>query len=296
MKARQKKKLKKINLELPFRWYVKKMQISGIKAAKVVANTMKDYTQEILDNYSVKTINKYIPQYYNGEATSYSVDDDLVKDLLKKTKTSEFSIFSHMRHHWEYNSQLYKKDIWPQFCKNNHWLIRAFSDFIKIYPKIDSKLILTAWGKDVESSIQLCSSLDIQKHVIWLPLLQRRQISWILSHACDLAVGEFVQCKGALWGSTAWEALAVGKPVMQTLNFSDQDYFNFFGHKSPPVFDVKSPDDVLIQMELAYLNKDMRESIGKLGKEWFDKHNGIALAKEWLNIIESVQSKQYVQP
>ena len=49
-------------------------------------------------------------------------------------------------------------------------------------------------------------------------------------------------------------------------------------------------------MELAYLNKDMRESIGKLGKEWFDKHNGIALAKEWLNIIESVQSKQYVQP
>lgn len=282
------KKLRTLNLELPFRLYVKKMQVSGIRSARIVSNSLLDETQNVLREIRPDTIVEYIPQYYNREHIPNHVPDTNIEHLTQAIGEGIFKVFSHMRHHWVYDEDLYGIETWAQFNKNNQWLIEGFARFAKDYSESRAKLILVEWGKDVQHSKQLCASLGIEKDVIWLPLLKRKLVSWILSHCCDIAVGEFCTYRGALWGSTGWESLACGKPLMQSFNFRPGEFNELYGHPPPDLLDVKSSEDVYDSLARTYRHPKLRESMGISSKLWFNNHNGISLAEKWLVRFEAL--------
>ena len=279
------RKFNKYNIEWPFRWYVKKKQISGIRSAKKIINPMLDYTQKVLDRYGIPFIKKNVPVVYNLEKIPSEVDDEILRILKAEVENINFVVFSHMRHHWTYQEHLYKYGTWSELSKHNDWLIRGFSMFLRKQPV--AKLVLVDWGKDVAATRALCKDLNVDKNIIWLPLLQRRQIFWILTHCCDVAVGEFIQSPGTLWGSTGWEALAVGVPTMQSVNFAKDTYQNVYGHPLPAFMDVKSAEDVFTNLCKVNSDRSFARENSARNREWFSKYSGLELAKDWLNLITS---------
>ena len=169
--------------------------------------------------------------------------------------------------------------------KNTDWLIIGFAKFVKSYPLSNAKLILVNWGDDALNSRALCNNLNINSNVIWLPLLKRRQILWILSHCCDIAAGQFNILPGQIWASTGWEALAMGTPLMQSVNFSSLEYQTLFNHELPFILDIKSTDDIYNNLLNVYKNKNLIKKLSLLNRKWFNTHNGIGLANEWLSLL-----------
>ena len=277
------RKFKKYNFEWPFRWYVRKKQISGMRSAKKTINPLLDHTQEVLNRHGIHSIKKNIPHVYNLEKIPSEVDDKILNYLKFHFKKTDFIIFSHMRHHWVNEEQFYESGTWWRRNKHNEWLIQGFSMFLKTQP--NAKLILVDWGKDAASTRALCTELNLDKNVIWLPLMKRRQIFWILTHCCDVAVGEFVQSPGALWASTGWEALAVGVPTMQSVNFDKDTYQSEFGHPLPAFMDVKSIEDICTNLSKVNSNSDFARENARSNREWFSKYSGIELAKDWLTLL-----------
>ena len=195
-----------------------------------------------------------------------------------------YSIYFHL---WDISQS------WSNNNKNNNLLILGFKKFISKFPDSNVLLFLSEWGPDVDESKKLISKLEIKEKVEWLPLLPRSYISYILSKYANLAVGEFAISPNEIWGSTAWECIALGAPFMQTINFSDSYFQKKFGYPLPPkVLDVKSSDDVYIHIENQYI----KNSSSKLKEEenisWFNSYNSHALAAKWINLFEEIINKK----
>ena len=267
--------LNKYNFQWPFRWYVRRMQVLGIRSAKNTINASMDHTKVVLDSYSVKFKIMYIPQVYNLESIPFIIDDNLINLLSKRLSKSKLNVFSQMRHFWGNKGD----------TKNTDWLIIGFSKFLKLIPSSNARLILVEWGDDVTKSKELCEQLGINSNVIWLPLLKRRQVLWILNYITDVSAGQFNTTSGQIWASTGWEALAMGVPLMQSVNFSKEEYEIIFKHKLPYILDVKSPKDIFYNLLNVYNNKFLIKELSKVNREWFNKYNGIGLANNWLSLL-----------
>jgi glycosyltransferase involved in cell wall biosynthesis len=87
--------------------------------------------------------------------------------------------FSHIRHCWVLGNS--------QFQKGNDKIIKAFADYCKQYS--DTILVLFQYGVDVDASKKMIDELGIAGHVIWMPLMDRKYILYMLKHA-DLCIGE----------------------------------------------------------------------------------------------------------
>jgi hypothetical protein len=97
--------------------------------------------------------------------------------------------------------------------------------------------------------------------------------------------------EGTLWGGTAWEVLSVGKPLLQTLNFTESSYFQKFGHPAPPLFDVKNQQDIEDHLKDYFENEKEFKERGNKGRKWFDNYNGISIAKKWLDLMTETSSE-----
>lgn len=278
------RKLRTYNLEWPFRVYVRNLQLMGIRSSRCVICTSLGSTANTLIENGIKFIPLAAPQIFNREEIPFNVDSGAILRLKAQVADARFIVFSHMRQHWICDKS-YESSSWFRENKNNQWLIRGFYLFIERFPESKAKLIMVEWGKDVEASKNLCVKLGIDRNVIWLPLLKRKEIFWILKNCCTLAVGEFVCSPGEYWGSTAFEALSVGVPVMQTVNFTDSKFSEVFGHPLPLFLDVKNEEDVKNHLTELYLNLGKNSSRFLDNLKWFDNYNGLSLAKRWLDII-----------
>jgi|LWDU01.1.fsa_nt_gi glycosyltransferase involved in cell wall biosynthesis len=279
------RKLKKFNIETPFRKYVKRMQIQGIKDAHTCINPMTDITKDVLEKHGIISKEILIPMYYNLESTLEKYDDKFITGIISVLKDSRFKVFSHMRHYWIYDKSIHTKEGFLYVTKNNNWLINGFSKFIKAHPDSKAKLILVDWGKDANESRRLCAECGIEDYVIWLPLLKRKYITAIMS-ICDLSVGEFTIKDGTMWGATGWEAIACGKPILQSYNYADGEFESIFGHHPPSILNVRSENDVDFHLCEMYTNVNKRVALGDFNKKWFNDYAGISLAKKWLKILE----------
>ena len=104
---------------------------------------------------------------------------------------------------------------------------------------------------------------------------------------CHIGVGEFYSEKKMIWGGTGWEVLASGRPLLQGFDMNKNEFISQFGYPPPPMLKVNSPECIF--KHLLSINNDptIVDNIGKDALEWFNKHNGIELAKKWLNILFS---------
>lgn len=278
------KKLRTYNLQWPFRAYVRKLQTRGIRSADTVICPALDSTAENLSKLRVPFVKLPAPQIFNLEDIPIKVDSQAILYLKTMISDSTFTVFSHMRHHWLCGTG-YDASTWFRENKNNHWLMLGFSRFLKCFPKANVKLVLVEWGKDVQASKALCAELGIEESVVWLPLLKRKEIYWIMKNCCTIAVGDFVCSPGEYWGSSAFEALSIGVPVMQTVNFTDKNFRESFDAPLPLFLDVKNDLDVTEHLIRVFLApNETREKFSE-NEVWFNRHNGVNLAKKWLDLI-----------
>jgi len=281
-------KLRKLNYEWPFRYFVYNTQILGIKKSKHVIISSQGITSETLKNKNINYKTLHVPQYYNNDVVPEYPPTDYLSKIISKIECSEFNVFSFMRQLWIFRPNKYSLKTWDTLNKRNNWLINGFRNFLNNSMVNNAYLFLSNWGPDVSESIELVKRLKLENFVVWMPLLPRREISYLLTRTADLGVGEFVCSSGEPWGSTGWECLATGTPFLESVNYTADEFYKKFGYNLPPfMLNVQKAEDVEAHMINCYKNKAEWRERGISNKQWFDENNGINLAKRWIDLLQT---------
>jgi hypothetical protein len=273
----------KISLRKTVFKIIRKKQIESIKKARYCFNAELGLTAETFKEIGKKFLPLPIPIVYNREKLDEFRPTDRINGFVQAMRKSRCSIFSHASQMWV-RKESFSEFEWTRASKNNQWLIEGFANFTKMAKGSDGLLVLVDYGQDVSAAKALCLELDILDKVLWLPKLSRIEVMYLLS-ICDIGVGEFLVSPGSIWGGTGWEVLASGKPLLQTFNFSNEEFFNAFGHEPPPILDVKSSEDVSKHLFDWYREPEKYIKQGVESRNWFNANNGIGLAKEWLRLL-----------
>ena len=262
---------------------VARRQAEGLRLAGKVLNAEIGATEEALLEIGVTPKRIAIPMVYSGEKLPESAPSESCKKVLSFTEESDISILHHARLIWKKPGDL-TWDEWAKSSKNNDWLFRGFADFIGRHPDSSARMVVVEYGPDVNSTKELADELGISRRILWLPILTRRELQWILSRV-SVGVGEFYQAQRTIWGGTGWETLASGTPLLQGFNFDDDEFRRSYGYPAPPLLAVRTQDDIVGHLIDLLENPNKKAEIGRAAKSWFDKYNGLALAKEWLNVV-----------
>ncbi|WP_269623457.1 hypothetical protein [Prochlorococcus marinus] len=294
-----KKKLETLNLEWPFRKLLTYFQLQGLRKTRIVTSWLPGITAEVFKNHSIPTRYMHVPAYYVEQSTKSPIealktlDNSLIKEITNK---DSFKTFSFMRHYWVFNKKRNDKKTWMTCNKNNNFLIEGFSEFIKESNNINCKLFLSAWGQDLEESRQLVRDLNIEENVLWMPLMPRAQITYILNNYANLAVGEFIVSSEEHWGSTAWECIALGVPFLQTVNYTEASFKQFWDYGLPPeILNVKSSRDVTHHMKSIYKKSYNACLRSYKNQDWFKANNAHSLTEKWVELFEEITFKKRIE-
>lgn len=264
---------------------VKKKQCNGIKKAKLIINTDPSSSLKAFKKIGVDPITMFVPMIYNKEVVNKNLIDDKICKILEKIKKVSFSILSHSRLLWKKPSYFSDAE-WIYQNKNNDRFIRAFARLKKHINNFDLLLILFEYGDDVEITKKLINELGITKNVLWLPKMERKNIFKILQEV-DVGIGEFYDVLNVPFGGTALEIMAAGKPLIQTLDFSKDQYFKTYNIPMPPVLAARTEKEIFSSILSMIEDGELKLKIGKLSKKWFNDYQGIELAKKWASLLEA---------
>lgn len=265
--------------------HIARLQSAGIRAAKHVLNAEMGLTHDVLIDIGVEPIKLAIPAVYVEENMPEAPPSKVLLDAIKVIVDSSFTILHQARLFWT-NPGHYLPEAWIKEDKHNDWLVRSFASLIKERPELKPRLLIVEYGTDVETTKQLITELGINAYVHWLPKMDRRELMWLLSRV-DIGVGEFYDVPRLLWGGTGWEALASGKPLLQGFNFAVGEYEQIFGHPPPPILPVRTRDDILRHLLDMADHPEKVEVIGRDAKTWFNRYNGVSLARLWLDLLQA---------
>lgn len=258
-------------------------QEKGIRRARFCLNAEMSLTKNTFEKIGVKFLPVAVPMVYNREILG---DEDLSQEILKlkfELQQYDFKVISHSRLMW-INPGNYTDVQWEQNSKHNDWLINSFAEFNKVRPETKAILMLLEYGPDVEHAKKLCGELGINHIVKWLPKCGRREIMQIIG-CCNIGAGEFYTDEGVIWGGTGWEVLASGKPLIQGFRFKEGAFESTFGYPPPPMLPVVDSDCILKHLIDIADHPEKGETIGSAAAVWFNRYNGIGLAKQWLDLL-----------
>ena len=268
---------------------VQNRQISGLQNVKFLLDADKSISFEALKHIGVIPSPLSIPMVYSCEQLPTDPPNKILENALRRINNSDFSMLHHARLYWV-RSANFTNEEWFHQSKNNDWIIKAFSSLINQRKCIKPCLFIVEYGPDIEHTKKLVAKCGIESYVHWLPIMARRELMWLLSKI-SIGIGEFYDVPKALWGGTGWESFSLGKPLLQGFNFHDKEFDYIYGYPPPPMLSVRPEGDVLKQLLFSYDRPEEVAKIGKASREWFDKHNGIALAGKWLALVnESVST------
>jgi glycosyltransferase involved in cell wall biosynthesis len=257
-------------------------QIAALKNAKLIFISDKGLTTENARklNLSHKIKDFQMPMVYVEDLDYNSTGDAIIDSIGDEIMKTKYTIMMHSFIAYGYDT--IKKS--NKISKNNDWLLTGFSEFLKLYPNIDAKLVIVEYG-DVTRARSLAEDLELTKHIIWVPKTSRNNILWLLNKV-SVGTGEFIEIKNTMWGSTGLEVMAVGKPLLQGFNFDQGEYERAFGHPEPPLLKVRSHTDITNHLIDLVENPQKANSLGRKTREWYEEYNGLNLAKKWLDTIE----------
>ena len=256
-------------------WWIAKMQKNGIIQAEYVHNAELGLTKKVLEKIQKEFKILPIPLVYREkEPTKFS---DKLNDLIVTIKSVEFSIIMTSRQFWSKDSND-KKSL---DSKNNHWLILAFARFIKKHPKLNTRLFLLEYGRDIDATKELIKEHHLQDKITWIPILTRKEILILLKYV-SVSVGEFYVTPRTIWGGTGLEALSTGTPFINSLQFDPQFFFKKFGYPLPPILNANSVEEIDFYLNKICFNKEFSKNTREKSLKWFDENGGIELAKKWI--------------
>lgn len=257
-------------------------QAAAIKEAKhIFCICQNDHWEYLVDRIGTHKLMRpvtlpvvYLPEYTRSHIEKHT--DSLVSyQLLKAVRgQNDLVIFHHSRHAWK-NSP---NDLTQ---KRNDILIRGFADFVHANPATKACLVTAAYGPDVQTSKDLIEELGISNHVLWLPVMQRKEIMACLTLA-DIGAVDF----GLSWvtGGVLFEFMAMQLPIMQLRH--DEMYEQLYDELYP-IMQSNSETEIKESLE-DYLNRpDYYKDMGRQSHEWFVRHVINEPLENYMRIIEA---------
>lgn len=255
-------------------------QVIGLKKTKIIGTS--DQSKENLKYFKffrLKTTLLEIPMVYNQEKVNITCVNlsDKVKNAIYLMSEYEFVIFSHVSHIW--------KNLPPSYppIKRNDILIKGFAQYVRLRKIEKVRLFLVDYGHDVSCSKELINDLNINEYVIWLPVMNRKEIMFLLQYV-NVGAGEF---GGYLWGGTGWEFMSKGIPFFQYVTNLD-GYMEKLKRPIPEIINVGTPEQIAYHLLEYENNPDFYKKKGIRLKEWFDTYNGINLSKKYIDIMLNI--------
>jgi glycosyltransferase involved in cell wall biosynthesis len=262
---------------------VRQRQVEGVRASWRVLNSDVGLTEESLAEIGVRPVRLNIPMVYNREPLPELPPTARLAEVWQAVRSSPFTVLHHSRLMWR-NPGSYSETAWQKENKNNHWLFSAFAALVRSRPGLGARLVVVEYGPDVEATKKYSGELGLDAHVLWIPKMERRELMWLLARV-SVGVGEFYEIPRIIWGGTGWEALASGKPLLQGFRFAPGEFEEIYGHPPPPLLPVRSEAEILAALQEMADHPEREHSIGSEARQWFDRYNGIALAKQWLDLL-----------
>ena len=259
---------------------VRDIQILGIQKSKKTICVDGGTTEIIFNNIGVIPKIMGFPLVY--KETRPTQIPKKISNILFKLSTYDVSFISHTRHEYINHNRANQLEYDLLYSKHNDWIILAFSEYIKKNKNINTVLVLSDYGNDVLYSKQLINKLDINHNIMWIPKMNRKEILEIIT-SCDVGLGEFYQTKKTLWGGCGLEIMACGKPLIHAFKFKDYEFKNAYGYPPPPICVANSQRSLFDWFQKLGNSEDLRQNIAKATLDWFNKYNGINLAKDILD-------------
>jgi hypothetical protein len=263
---------------------IQKRQKIGIRKSRYVVSYDAGLTWETLQEIGIQPVFLSVPMVYR-EPLPRDPPGLILEDAWARIKDSDFTILHSPRLYWR-NPGSISDDAWAKETKNNDWLVRSFSHFIAVRKHIRALLLMVEYGQDVSHTKQLVNELGIEKKVLWLPKMPRKELMWLLSQV-SVSSGEFPLIPRMIWGGTGWEAFAYGKPLLQGFRFEVGEFEALYGHPPPPMLPANTEEDVFKQLLIVADYPEKAAELGRQAREWFDTHNGVEMAKKWLTLLSN---------
>jgi glycosyltransferase involved in cell wall biosynthesis len=270
-------------LERPFLQRIALRQAAGIQNSRMVVTCESGLTQEALEKMGIHAPTLTIPMVYSNEELPVHAPNETLRVASEAIDHSRLTILHQARLMFQKPSELDASE-WVQQSKNNHWLLRAFARLVSERPHLNPLLLMVAYGQDVDATERLAKELGIDQNIHWLPVMQRRELMWLMPRV-TIGCGEFYDVPRMIWGGTGWEALAGGRPLLQGFNFAEGEFAQIYGYPPPPMLPVRKPEDIEARLLDVADQPEKAEQIGRAGLAWFHQHNGVNLAKNWLGLL-----------
>jgi len=191
---------------------------------------------------------------------------------LKKMKSFDFKIISHSRQMWGKSA--------GADSKGNDKLIKGFSLFANKNKK--ACLVLFEYGQSINESKKLIADLNISDRVIWVKKIPRKCIYVLLSKYADMGADQF---DSGYFGSTSYELMAHGLPVLNYLNLNPEEFEKKLGRPIPPILNVKNPEQISESIQRMFVDHEARNDLGKKAKDYFKEYLGQGAADIYIKEI-----------
>jgi hypothetical protein len=261
-------KLRRNSFKYQYRLYLKRLMIKGLKKTKKILTTEVKYSGNNLEKLGLAYERINIPMLYNKEI---AINDENLKPLINQFKQYDLVIFCYVSH-VDYKTKRPFLEGFQKFVSQNNG---------------NSVLVFVEYGNDTATTRKIVLELGIEKNIVWISPLSRKQIMILLQHV-HLGVSEF---EGLMWGGTGWEFLASGVPFFHYFQISEEEFSMEYNCPMPPIFNSISPDYIADNLKNISENKCILEKFSNEMQEWFDKYGGIGLAQKWKDLIIEIHSK-----
>lgn len=250
---------------------VKFVQEKAIKKNVSIVCTSEEKTIKKSLSLGKRTERLSIPMVYYKE--SGSVNWPVSDEIRKRIQTADFKLFSHVSH-VEHDGKIYQ-------IKRNDILIDGFARYIHNNPEHNSILILLNYGNDTDFTKKLIKEKGIESKVVWLPLMMRKDLMFMISKI-DIGASEF---GGYTWGGTGWEFLCLGKIFFHFINMNESEIKETLSATIPPFINTNDSDYIAEKLEYYYNNRIELKNNEKIIKEWYKVNAGFELAAKYLKLL-----------
>lgn len=134
-------------------------------------------------------------------------------------------------------------------------------------------------AKGTKIILDSISNLKAKGYCINFELIESKSQHEAVSHymSADIVIDQ-INPKIGVYGNVSIENMALGKPVVCTIN---SEYYQYF--PDLPIYKA-TPENLTEELELLITNPDLRSILGVRGREYVEKYHNITKAKEYLKI------------
>lgn len=165
-------------------------------------------------------------------------------------------IFSPTRQHW--------KDKSGSWTKGNDVLLRAAG--LMAAEGRDFRLHLIEWGKEIAESRELIEELGIADKVVWVQMMQKRQL-WEAYCTAHAVADQFTL---PALGGVGFETMALGRRLITAID--NEQLTRFFG-EAPPCLSASTVEDCAMQLRRVLDDPDDRGGLGLAAQRWMSAYH-----------------------